>query len=377
MSPEVELTRFNVMSTKRLAWMAKCVKIITINLVILVFLVFMVEGFSSYALFFRDVMATYPMAERLHTQYDRDLGWSNVPNVRIPDIYGPGLDVSINGQGFRNRYDFSVTVPDGMYRVICSGDSFTFGYGVSNDQSWCDLLREQNRQLESINMGEGGYGADQAYLWFRRDGVKFQHQLHLFAFIAEDFRRMQSRRFAGYPKPVIDIENGSLIVRNVPVPKLAYSLSWFVSNLSNIQRLSTVAFIQRASEKLSPRRAVTGTDDDERTKLVLQKIFSDLKRLNEKDSAKLVLVYLPSRWEVEEGQSGDWPTFIRQEAAAQGIPLIDVLRTFQLLPEAPTMFIAEGQLKYPGAAGHLTAAGNRFVAKEIYEGLKDIPGLLE
>jgi len=90
---------------------AKSLRIVVINIFILCFLLVLVEGFSSYVLFFRDVTATYPVAERLHTRYDSDLGWANTPNVQVEDIYGPGTFVKVNGQGFRNDYDFGVAVP--------------------------------------------------------------------------------------------------------------------------------------------------------------------------------------------------------------------------------------------------------------------------
>jgi hypothetical protein len=46
-------------------------------------------------------------------------------------------------------------------------------------------------------MGQGGHGVDQAYLWYKRDGVKLKHDFLLFAFITLDFQRMQQRDFLG------------------------------------------------------------------------------------------------------------------------------------------------------------------------------------
>jgi hypothetical protein len=51
----------------------------------------------------RDIMATYPVAERLHTKYDSVLGWVNEKNVDIKDMYGPGIYLRTNSQGFRNK----------------------------------------------------------------------------------------------------------------------------------------------------------------------------------------------------------------------------------------------------------------------------------
>jgi hypothetical protein len=127
-----------------------------------------------------------------------------------------------------------------------------------------------------------GYGVDQMYLWYKRDGAKFEHQVHLLAFITADFERMQSNMFAKYGKPVIDIENGTLVVKNVPVPRL-YGLSWLTYNAFSILRhLRTVEFVMRVGRKL--RFAPDNTRPmekkrNERTQEVLRKIFEDLKPL--------------------------------------------------------------------------------------------------
>ena len=62
--------------------------------------------------------ATNIVAERRHTQYDPDLGWVNEPNIDIPDMYGPGIYLRTNSQGFRNNHDISPAVPAGKARII-------------------------------------------------------------------------------------------------------------------------------------------------------------------------------------------------------------------------------------------------------------------
>jgi hypothetical protein len=175
------------------------------------------EGFASITLFMQEV-ETQPLAERQHTQYDELLGWVNSPNLYIKDMYGPGIFVQTNSRGFRNTQDFSTNVPDQKIRLICSGDSFTFGYGVDNDHTWCNLLTLKDARLETVNMGQGGYGVDQAYLWYKRDAAQLEHQIHLFAFITSDFKRMGRDEFNGYGKPLLRIRADSLVVTNIPVP---------------------------------------------------------------------------------------------------------------------------------------------------------------
>src|SRR5262249_61166523 len=132
------------------------------------------------------------------------------PNVHIRSLYGRGIDFTTNSRGFRNTYDASVAVPRGKVRIICSGDSFTLGYGVSDQHTWCHLLSSLKPGVETVNMGQGGYGGDQAYLWYMREGVKLEHQFQLLAFITGDIYRMQSASALGYDKPVLDIAAGRI-----------------------------------------------------------------------------------------------------------------------------------------------------------------------
>ena len=44
--------------------------------------------------------------------------------------------------------------------------------GVGNDDVWCKLLESIDNRIETVNLGQGGYGVDQAYLWYKRNSFK-------------------------------------------------------------------------------------------------------------------------------------------------------------------------------------------------------------
>src|SRR5262249_25542761 len=117
----------------------------------------LIEGLASEALLGYQLFLKPkpPLAERLHTPYDPELGWVGIPNLDIPDMYGPGLSFHSNGQGFRNHHDFASDPPAGKIRAICAGDSFTLGYGVDDDHPWCQVLSKLDSRFETVNMGQG------------------------------------------------------------------------------------------------------------------------------------------------------------------------------------------------------------------------------
>jgi hypothetical protein len=344
------------------------------NALILGLLLLLVEGVSSYALVLYDAWVAPSLAEQSHAEYDSELGWINKRNMSIPDMYGPGIYLKTNARRFRADADTETMLPVGKHRIVCSGDSFTLGYGVSNAHTWCHLLTLRDPTLETVNMGQGGYGLDQAYLWYKRDGHGLEHQAQIVAFVTPDFERMKGDSFFQYGKPVLQVDSGTLTVGNVPVPRRDLIPGLMSIRLGSIR---TREALMRLSA--SRRSAVSASSEQgpriDPTQLVVRKIFEDLKRLNDERSRKLVLVYIPLLSELPAAGTAPWAKFVEDESRRLGVPLLNLFDTFRTLPfsQVATMYIPAGRLKYAAAAGHLSEEGNQFVADIIYE--KFVSGL--
>ncbi len=325
-----------------------------------------VEGVASLILVALSLpeLVEPPLAERRHTRYDAELGWVNEPGVRIQHLYGPGRTLSINDQGFRGTRSYPERVPAGRLRVICSGDSFTLGYGVGDPDTWCARLEALDPRLESVNMGQGGYGIDQSFLWYARDGVALEHQIHIVAFIREDFGRMQRDAFLGYGKPVLRVEGERLVTRNVPVPRTAYSVPWLVQNAKLVGELRSVRLLRPLVRALVPDPGPELTMG-QLAELSLR-VFAELERLSREHDSTLVLVYLPSRGDYRNRRDL-WRRKMGAEAQRRGLVFIDLVDAMQQLPrqEAAALFIPDGSIEFPGADGHYNREGNAWVAREL------------
>ena len=89
------------------------------NILVICLILVVLEGVASYLLVFYEILMTHQVAERLHTRYDPQLGWANKPSVNMPDMYGPGISLKTNSQGFRADHDFDFSVsPVGSERVF-------------------------------------------------------------------------------------------------------------------------------------------------------------------------------------------------------------------------------------------------------------------
>jgi hypothetical protein len=291
-------------------------------------------------------------------------------------MYGKGVWFRSNHQGFRNDRDFARAIAPGKTRIICSGDSFTLGYGVDNDHTWCRLLETIDPRLETVNMGQGGYGVDQSYLWYKRDGLKLDHNLHLLAFTTVDFYRMREATLLGYGKPILKPSGAGLATVNVPVPKRPAVMPWITENLEVLDQLRLVELLRQVlgGKKKSAEKLDAGGDYPIRE--VTSRIFRDLRDTARARKAALVLVYLPFLKDFEHPVAVQaLREFIAGESSRQEIPFIDLTVAFAALPkeEYTKLFIPRGALSSPHSAGHYNNEGNRFVAENLYARLSSIP----
>ena len=344
----------------------------------------LLEGASSLLLLARDLgaggEAQPPLARLRHTHYDPELGWAHLPGVRVDDLYGPGGWLETNAQGFRAERDFAQGVPAGRLRVICSGDSFTLGYGVANDETWCARLEQLDPRLETVNMGQGGYGIDQAYLWYRRDGAPLDHDAQVFAFIFDDFRRMQAPSFLGYEKPVLTLRGGELVVENTPVPRRPFYADWLERLRRAARGLRTSELVRGILGQPTTQRAARRAEAqaaDEATRRIVRKLIEDLAALNRAKGSQLLLVYLPTTSDWKGSVSDGWRRLAASEAAQQGLPYLDLVAALRRMParEVESLFIRPDALAYRAAAGHLTAKGNDWVAEQVRKALLAAPSI--
>lgn len=339
-----------------------------LSLTVMVVLLLLIEGFSSLLMAVRTARHELTMREESHAQYDADLGWRHRPSLHIPDLYEPGAHFTTNAAGFRAREEYSPRVPPGRYRIVALGDSFTMGYGVGDDASYPAQMQAACAPVQTVNMGQGGYGIDQNFLWYRRDGVAYDANLLLVAAIAPDFFRMASDNFIGYPKPVLAIEAGQLAVKNVPVPE-----AW--SNRTHLRRLRSFVeslSLVRLGKVLAFHGGVPVPDKfygevSDTLLATAGMAFDELHALSRAKGQQVVLVYLPVQDLVSQEPTRE-AAWMKDYAARAGVPFIDLVPEFSQLSRAQlaSMFRTDH---------HYTEEGNRRVAQALLRQLAaQVPG---
>jgi len=335
--------------------------------------VVVLEGLASVGLLTGDIAAIRrpPVANFRQSAYDSLVGWVSFPNLAIRDDFGPGLALTTNADGLRIHRPVARALAPGERRIMCSGASFTFGSGVADGDTFCARLEQELPGVRTLNVAQLGYGVDQSFLWYRRDGARWPSQVHLFIVNGSDLDRTASKDLTGYAKPVLAVDHDTLVARNVPVPRWTGWSRWDQAKglVPDLRIAQVVANRVDLSETAQYRRV------DAKVWPMMDVLLRDLARLDRERHAAPVLVYLPGEPEFAPGPRDERRRHIARSAAAAGIPVVDL--TADLRAVAPDsldwMYITPNALPVRGSGGHFTPTGHRWVAQRLAEHLRALP----
>lgn len=112
-----------------------------------------------------------PIPEKAITLWDPDLYYRMRPSNAVFGRY------HVNRHGMRCP-EYEDSKPPGTLRLLCAGDSSTFGLGVGDGETWPECTRrilagllEGRRAVEAINFGVPGYSTEQTKRQVLRDGL--------------------------------------------------------------------------------------------------------------------------------------------------------------------------------------------------------------
>jgi hypothetical protein len=332
-------------------------------------------------------------------QFDPSLGWAKPPGSQATIQRNEyKTDLRINSHGLRGP-ERDYAKPAGVRRVLLLGDSFVEGYTVAESDTVAAVLERQlGPGWEVLNGGTHGWSTDQEYLFWQQEGVRYRPDDVVLFLYYNDL----PGNVSGDGKPYFDLKDGALVLRNAPVPRppqgqargdrarplriLPWHGSMALRLLSNRtstgnpglhQALSRLGLVEPYADEglpadLIPFSAVHRTEVDGmwmRTKAILAALKHDV----ETAGGRLLIVYVPARFEVNErawaltrhryGLGPRWKPErviegLRAACDDLGLPLLDPRPEMRALEEA-------GRPAYFPQDGHWTAAGHEAAARAV------------
>jgi hypothetical protein len=363
-----------------------------------------------------------------YTMHDPVLGWKKRPGGSAHFARREySVDVKINSLGLRDP-ERGYEAAAGTFRILALGDSFVEAYSVSLDDTVTQVLERQlapSCRAEVINGGTAAYSTDQEYLFYKTEGVRYGARVVALFFYYNDVFFNWSEHHFGTPKPQLVERDGALVLAEPvgtpapPPPSAAAAASVSPSAAlaaANVASEGTrgsalVAFARDRLRKGAPRayqvlahlglwEPIVPAIPHPQLKVYKRKnvpeiveawtltrrILLELAREVAAHDARLVVVYVPSRMEVNDA---DWDATrmtygmepplwdrgavleeVQKAARAAGVPLLDLTGPMR---RADSLL---GAKPYYTFDGHWTPLGHRIAAEQLERFLRS-QGLLD
>lgn len=270
-------------------------------------------------------------------QYDQDCGYLPVPNQQVYRFF---CHNDINSFSMRSA-PIAPQKPPGVLRVMCVGDSVTYGTThLDQPKIFTSLLADElpgklHRPVEVLNASTGAWAVANELGYLKSRGT-FGADVVLFILNTGDLVQQENR-------PRLTLSGGYPDHR----PPLALYELWV--------RYVAPRILRPGAGADPGSLASESPDVDHLTPIVLEQL-SEGRRIAAKSGAKFGVVYSPAHggeWDAPAYARG-W-LLLKQWAARNEVPLIDLTETYAAVPAR--------EVYQDGI--HLSERGNRLAADAI------------
>lgn len=253
---------------------------------------------------------------------DPMLGWVLAPDLRRNV---DGLVVRTNSRGLRADREYAARPDPHVARIAAFGDELTQCTEATQDACWVARLEQVWQGTETLNFGVAGYGLDQSWLRYQRDGralapcgVLIGHAVGALDRVTNRFGAtvapdtgialakprflLNGERLALLPLPGEDmVLSGDTVVQGPTLDGLPLKAVRDETTADWLPLLGAARIpIADESEAATPlvRRAERAYGEDDESFALARRILLELTRRVRADGASPVVMMLPSRSQV-------------------------------------------------------------------------------
>ncbi|MFC1646438.1 SGNH/GDSL hydrolase family protein [Candidatus Omnitrophota bacterium] len=267
-----------------------------------------------------------------------------------------------NSVGFRD-VEHSFKKPEGVFRILGLGDSFTEGAGANFEDTYLFRLEEMlnsregdHPNIEIIKAGTGGYSPESERLMLQHYGVKYHPDLILVGFLANDVYDA----YVGLGARTVS-EDGYLTTNEAA--QLGRIGKWLFIH-SHLFRIALTKYVNNQIKmKYDIEWAEVWYENlrSDKAWRVIDKEFSKMKKIAEQIGANIVFVHIPQQPNPIKGWGKEmtYPAFKLYEwCKKRKVHFLDIT------PEMSKRF-GKKQL-YHRKDGHCNAEGYKVVAETTF-----------
>lgn len=253
-------------------------------------------------------VASAGIEQNFFCRFDDELGWRPLPDVSGQhQRHGFSVFVHQNQFGLRGPNTMRREKTTTTTRMLVLGDSYVWGYGVDQDRIFTDPQVHQS-EMELINFGVSGYGTDQEFLLYLREGTFFEADEVVLAFTPyNDVENNLSPKQYDKLKPYFTISGHQLVLHRDHVRENKFQSGidwvWSHSRVVNVldkgfRTLQNRWFLRNMSRGINvPQSGIlhpeaVSAKDREGIELTLR-ILLDLRDAVRSQNARFSVIFIP------------------------------------------------------------------------------------
>ncbi len=288
---------------------------------------------------------------------------------QVSFTYSSPVHMSSNGYRIHNMQ--SRDIPD--IKFLALGDSFTFGFGVADDETWPARLERKlsekyRKTIQVINSGTVSYGVFQEMDLFREKGIKINPHVVIHGLYWNDFMS------ASAPEPGTPsvLNDDGYFVWDLPPDRnnvLKYIFYWFSSKSSFITTaiFRIKAIFDREKKKNSLygdayARFIAGEINPDEWRPV-EEFYKELQELSILHEFQIYVVILPVI-DLIDKPGHPYSPFIHTLLDSMGIKYFDALELWQENKYGEATFLPQG------VDAHLNVKGYEIITNHLIEKLE-------
>lgn len=317
------------------------------------------------------------------------------PNMKVVDTVQREypFKVTTNSEGMRSLREFDRKKPLNTIRILCLGDSFTYGWGVDDEYTYPEYLYQMLKRqypdlnFEVLNTGVPYYNIFDEIDYYEEKGHKLNADIVIVQFYNNDIHDMSKDHFfrtgsrLNANRKYTEGFNLRKIITTTAIYSTIIKLKSFLNKpvMSFPPEIMLILKTSKYYQFLIPSPSKEESDiignrekiNDERLASDLNRFWKnykkgllELKRMAEADGSQFLFIAMPDHFQMETYRSAHSSVLISL-AQKHGIKMIDFLKPFR---KAIYKYRLNPYI-FPERY-HSSKDGNKIIAREIADRLK-------
>ena len=228
------------------------------------------------------------------------LGFTMAPNF---GGRGP-LDVWVktNSQGLRSDVEHQWEKPPGHIRILGLGDSFTFGWGVSMEESFLTRLegilhQSTGSPIETINAGVPGWNLNHYYVYLNEIGIRYSPDVIVLSYFINDVPESIQETIPPNTQHQMGWEHQGGLLRSSYLFNFVKSLSNNIRRKNRFKRIDHLSKLEARWKEMAKAGGQliidSGQEQTRTSSQIIKTLFKKIQSIANQHNSGLIIMLIP------------------------------------------------------------------------------------